>query len=160
MKRVYITFLTFIFLVGLAVYITYYQNPLKFDETLQLAKNQEIFTDAEILNSIPEYISNGLIWEVLDQQRFFAWLGIVALIVTTFVAFLHLLIEKLFFKKFFEQPAIVPAVRRGLWFGLILVGIVLLRLIDGLHWFNVASIVALFICLEFVIVNLFVKKKE
>lgn len=154
MKRVAITFCIFLFLVALGIYISVYQNPFNPSALKQIAENHQIYTDNALLNEIPSYIKNGIVWDLLDQTKFFAWVTIIALTLTSLVSAIHLLIDKLFFRKFFEQPALFPAIRRGLWFGLTLVGIIFLRLIDGLYWYNIASIAFLFLCLEFLIVNI------
>lgn len=160
MKRVLISFLTLLFLLGLAAYVTYYQNPLQKETVMQIAQNQGLYTDAEVLAKIPEYIENGLIWDLLDHQKFFAWLTIVSLIFVNLVTFIHLLIDKLFFCKFFENPKMVPAIRRSFWVGLSLIGFVLLRLINGFYWYNAVSIVLLFVCIEILTINLAPKTKK
>lgn len=160
MKRVSISFFTLLFLIGLVLYVTYYQNPFQKDMVMQLAENQDLYTDAEILSKIPEYIENGLIWQLLDQEKFFAWLTVASLVVVNLITFIHLLIDKLFFCKFFEIPKFIPALRRGLWVGMALAGFVLLRLLDGFYWYNAASIVLLFVCIEILVVNLSPKKKK
>jgi hypothetical protein len=160
MKRIAITFAIFIFLVGTGIYITAYQNPFKLDAIKQLATNQNIYTDNEVVNQIPSYIHNGLVWDILDMPKFFAWVAIISLAVGTFVTFLHLLIDKLFFRRFFENPHLFPAIRRGAWCSLIIVGIIFLRLVDGFYWYNISSIVFLFICLEILISNLLRNRKK
>lgn len=154
MKRVLVSFLILLFLIALGFYVSYSQNPFDIEKVRQLAVNQELYTDAEILAKIPEYINNGLIWEIVDVQIFTGWMVIVGLITLNLITFIHLLIDKLFFRKFFEQPALFPAIRRGAWFGITVIGIIFLRLVDGLYWYNAASIVFLFLCIEILILNL------
>ena len=148
MRRVGIVFLIFLFLLLVGGYITAFQNPFVSSAVLKLAEVNNFYTDNEVVYQIPTLIKNGLIWELIDFRVFYAWLALIAATIGSFIAFLHLLIDKLFFRKFYEQPSLVLAIRRGFFVSLIIVGSIFFRLINGFEWYNIASLTFLFACIE------------
>jgi hypothetical protein len=155
MRRVALVWLMFVFFLGILFYVLVYQNPLISDSVLKIAASKGFTTDNAVINNIPLFINNGLIWDVLDFKKLAALLVALTGSIVCLVSGVHLLIDKLFFRKFFEQPALIPALRRGILVAIVVIMPIFFRLINGLVWYNVASIVVLCICIEILIVNVF-----
>jgi len=69
-----------------------------------------------------------------------------------------MLIDKLFYKKFYEEPLLWPALRRGLLLYFAFAGLVSFRLLGGLNWSNAFLILFLVVVLEILAVNYTDKK--
>jgi len=159
MRRIIVALFLCLLLIGVGIYISVNTSPLNYDSVIKVAQTDNILTNENFINNFNNYINNGFIWDFINVRNFLSWLSVWSLGFVCLFCFFHLLIDKLFFKKFYEEPNIFNAVRRGLFLGLTLVGIVFLRFINGLVWYNVLSIVILFICMEIVFLSIFRKKK-
>jgi hypothetical protein len=160
MRRVIIAlFLSFLF-IGIGLYISSNTSPFNLDIVKQVAQTDNLLTDQAFNLKFGDYLSNGFIWDMLDIRQFNSWVVVWSLGAISLFSFFHLLIDKLFFRKFYEEPSIFDAVRRGLLIVIIFIGAIYLRLIDGLVWYNVASIALLSICLEIFYLNLRRKKSS
>ncbi len=103
-----------IFLLGAGIYTINTINPLNTD------KINALIEERGILKSQKEEFEN-LVQSILSGPNVLTYLSTsfttVMLIISISCGFicggLHLVIDKLFFKKFFEPPLYVPAVRRG-----------------------------------------------
>ena len=160
MRRVGITFLVFIFFLSIGFYITAYQPPFLSSEIMKVAQVNQLYTDNEVLYLLPQYVKNGLIWDLIDYKVFYAWLAVLVGTLASLVSFLHLFIDKLFFRKFYEQPSLLLAIRRGIFVGLFAVGSIYFRLINGWEWYNLASLGLLFIAFEVLVVVFAPEKKK
>jgi len=159
MRRVIIAlFLSFLF-IGIGLYISSNTSPFNLDRVKQVAQTDNLLTDQAFYAKIGDYLSNGFIWDMLDIKQFNSWVVVWSLGAISIFSFFHLLIDKLFFRKFYEEPSIFDAIRRGLLIVIIFIGAIYLRLINGLVWYNVASIALLSVCLEIFYLNLRRKKK-
>lgn len=65
--------------------------------------------------------------DMLDVKNLAIVSAIFVLAVTSIFAFFHLIIDKLFFRRFYEKPRIDLAVRRGGLLGIVLAGLAWLR---------------------------------
>lgn len=160
MRRVFVALFLSLLFVAIGIYITTNTSPFKLDAVMNLAQTDNILTNEVLIKKLPEYVFNGFIWDILDGRQFIAWLTVWSFAGISIFSFFHLLIDKLFFKKFYEQPSIFDAVRRGFLLILIFIGAVFLKLINGFVWYNVASIGLLSICLEIVYLNITKRKKD
>ena len=158
MRRVIIAlFLSFLF-IGIGIYISSNTSPFNLESVKSIAQTDNLLTDQAFSQKFGDYISNGFIWDLLDVKQFNSWVLVWSLGAISLFSFFHLLIDKLFFRKFYEEPSIFDAIRRGFLIVIIFVGAIYLKLINGLVWYNVASIALLSICLEVVYLNLRRKK--
>jgi hypothetical protein len=160
MKRTAIAFLITVFLVIIGLYITYYQNPFILGQVQIAAKRDNILTDEAFLAHLGTYIDDGLIWQLLNIKQLIAWLGIWSGVIIGIIATFHLFFDKLFFRKFYEEPDILLAVRRGAYLALTLLGAIFLRLINGLFWYNITSIALLFLFIEILLLSISKERKE
>ena len=159
MRRVIIAlFLSFLF-IGIGIYISSSTSPFNLDNVKRIAQTDNLLTDQAFFLKFGDYLSNGFIWDMLDIKQFNSWVVVWSLGAISLFSFFHLLVDKLFFRKFYEEPSIFDAVRRGFLIVIIFIGAIYLRLINGLVWYNVASIALLSICLEILYLNLRKKKK-
>jgi hypothetical protein len=154
MKRITVFFFLTLFLVGIGLYISYYQNPFVLSQVITTAQQHNLLTDAQFGASLNDFITNGLVWSLIDTKLVIAWLAVWAGAIISAFTTMHLLIDKLFFRKFYEEPDLFMATRRGTYIALTLVGAVFLKLINGLFWYNLASIILLFICLEILLTSI------
>lgn len=93
---------------------------------------------------------------VIDIQNLIIISGLFVICVAFFFAFLHLLIDKLFFRKFYEKPGVFPAIRRGMLLGIFLAGLAWLRIFN----FDEVHIVLLIFSLILLIEGLFLSFKK
>ena len=158
MRRVIIAlFLSFLF-IGIGLYISSNTSPFNLDSVKQIAQTDNLLNDQAFYLKFGDYLSNGFIWDMLDVRQFNSWVVVWSLGAISLFSFFHLLIDKLFFRKFYEEPSVFDAIRRGFLIVIIFIGAIYLRLINGLVWYNVASIALLSVCLEIFYLNLKRKK--
>jgi hypothetical protein len=158
MRRVIIALFLSILLIGIGIYISVNTSPLNLEKVRMVAQTDNLLTDADFSKNFEYYLSNGFIWDILDMRQFNSWLVVFSLGAISLFSFFHLLVDKLFFRKFYEEPSLFDAIRRGILIVIIFIGAIYLKLINGLVWYNVASIVLLSICLEIVYLSLRRKK--
>jgi hypothetical protein len=158
MRKIIIALFVSVLLISVGIYISVNISPFKNDTVLKVAQTDNILTNEKFIASLTTYINNGYVWDFLNIQNFFSWLAVWSLSFISLFSFFHLLLDKLFFRKFYEDPGVFKALRRGLFLCICLVGTVFLRLINGFVWYNVLSIFILFLCIELVIINLTKKK--
>jgi hypothetical protein len=75
-------------------------------------------------------------------------------VICTLFAFFHLIIDKLFFRKFYEKPKLIPALRRGLLFGLFLVSIPWLKVFGFLFWYTALLCIVLGVLIELLFISI------
>ena len=66
----------------------------------------------------------GELWNYLNSQNMYFLLTSIFMIFSGFIGFFHIVIDKFFFKKFYENPHYVRAIRRSILWGLLPVVIV------------------------------------
>lgn len=76
-----------------------------------------------------------------------------ALVASIFTVF-HLIIDKLFFRKFYEEPKIFVAVRRGILLGILLSGLAWARVFGYWQWHIVAVVTALVLLFELLFISI------
>jgi hypothetical protein len=148
MKKSLISFSLAILFMGILYYLSIYFSP--FDQE-EIQKNIEIYrieSNEEFEEYIYELLDYGLIVTVLDTQNVSLWLFIFGCMVVNIIASLHLFIDKLFYKKFFEDPSLFDAYRRGTLIYLFIVSIIILKFYAGLLWYNVFAITILLIAID------------
>jgi len=115
MKQVFIFLAVGLFFSFLTIFVVNSFSP--FDDH----KVQELISSSEILSNNPEkldeeisfIVAQGLILDYLSTNAYLAFL-LVAAALTSFIASIHLLIDKVFFKSIWESPSLLNAVRRSL----------------------------------------------
>lgn len=92
----------------------------KLDHDLEL---QQITSQSGTRERVEELYTRGVLVEFLYPQGAAAFLIGLALSILSFFAAIHLALDKLFFKRFYEQPSLFPAVRRGVLLALFICGL-------------------------------------
>ncbi|MBL8014570.1 MAG: hypothetical protein JNK26_00055 [Candidatus Doudnabacteria bacterium] len=138
-----------IFLI-LGVYLLRILSPLNAEVLGPLISAQKITTDAEFLALLDELVSKGIIWDYLDLRNVAIIAGIFFVAVSSLFAAAHLTLARVFFLKFYEQPHLIAAIRRGVEFGVFLLSAVVIRLY-GLEIYYWGLVGVLLICLEYLI---------
>lgn len=160
MRNIGLAFLASVLLILLAIYITNTLSPWNQEAVTAAIEQYELADMEQFQEFLHEIFELGLIWDLLDFRNFLSWLFIIGLAFTSSFTAMHMLFDKLFFKKFFEKPRIFPAIRRGTLVYLALIGLVILRLLAGLFWYNALAVIVLLAALEIVLHHFFDSKPQ
>lgn len=148
MKHVLLTLATTIFFVFLFWTTTKSLSPWNLDE-VEKAKQQFSLETAEQFDAfVEDSIDLGLITQLLNLNNIAIWLVLLGAAVVSGFMSVHLFIDKLFYKRFFEPPDLWLALRRGVILYLGLLALIILRLIAALFWYNALSVVLLAFLIE------------
>lgn len=130
MRKVILYLIIGVLLILAAYFLSRELSPLNLEKLEELILAEEIQAgDVEKLNEeINELISRGLIMSYLSENAYVIVLCALGGIFFLFIS-IHLVIDKIFFKNFYENPSTFDAVRRGLFF----VGAIALLLFSKLN---------------------------
>ena len=153
MKKVGLVFgLALIF--GLLVfYIAFRYTPYNADKLMELAGNEGVLNADVFTDNIDSLIEYGLLIPILDQQIFYIEIVLSGLFIVCLVGAIHMLVDKLFYKKFYESPAVWKAIRRGVIVFSVLLGWFFFRVIGGLSFLNFILMLILGIFLELLLIQ-------
>lgn len=128
-------------------------SPFKVDELQALINENQIGeNDYEIFdNKINELIANGQIELYLESSSIIILLSTTALGFALIFFGIHTIVDKLFFKKFFERANFQVGIRRALLFTGIIIAAIILRFYR-VEWNMVILLIPLFIVFELIIV--------
>lgn len=147
MQKYLLPFGLAIALIILTAYLLTILNP--FDEAMvaELISSQSIKSSAEFIELVRELSAKGLIIDYLNIKNIaiIAATGLSAIIFLFFS--IHLVIDKLFVKKFYEQPSLITAGHRAVIFALGIAGVIISKVYAG-SWYYALIWVALMIVLE------------
>ncbi len=79
---------------------------------------------------------------------------------TCFFSFIHQIVDKLFFRKFYEKPRLVRSIRRGFLLGLMLISLAWLRIFGFFEWHIIALNILLMILFEILFRVMFKKSHQ
>lgn len=138
-----ITFLVGVTLSVIALFYIRSHSPFDIDKLQTYAVENEIAEDdnESLLFLIRDLKEEGRITEYLSTSAY-AGFGIVVAALMFFFSCIHLAIDKLFFKEFYENPSVYLAVRRTIFFGLTCFGIIYFIIINA-SFIEVSSILLL-----------------
>lgn len=98
--------------------------------------------------------------KIVDIQNLIIFtISLISSISSIFV-FFHSAIDKLFFRKFYEKPRIMLAVRRGLFLGIHLSGLIWMRIFGFWFWHIVLLYSALILLFETLFLSIDMKRKQ
>lgn len=128
-RKIVIFIILGLFLMGIAYYFLINLSPFDQQKINELISEKNIQEGEyeELVNELQILVGEGRIIEYLNVNAVAASLIILIAIFFFFIA-VHLFLDKLFFKKFFENPSLALAIRRGLLFVLGIGLIIYLRL--------------------------------
>lgn len=159
MKHIFILSILGAFLLLIGVYIINNVNPLSQERVLEYAKSEGYLTDNQIINNIDVMIDKGMIFRMIEPKNLFVFFLVFSSSFICFFAAIHISIDKLFFKKFYESPNIIAAYRRGAFICIAVIGIFFLKLISSLYWYNAFAIILLCFFIEVFITGISKEKK-
>jgi len=84
----------------------------------------------------------------LDIQNLIIVSSMLIICIALIFAFFHLIIDKLFFRRFYEPPKVFIAIRRGTILGMVLVGLAWLKIFEFWEWHIIVLIPLLGILFE------------
>ncbi len=98
-------------------FLSYTSSPFKEDVINDVIIKNQITEDTVNLleDYIQDQITKGLIFDIVSRNFYLVW-GLIGVGVVFIIAGVHMFIDKLFFKKFYEPPYIIPAFRRAILF--------------------------------------------
>jgi MFS family permease len=85
---------------------------------------------------------------VLDIKNMIIVSVLFAICIALLFSFFHLIIDKLFFRKYYEKPKLLLALRRGLLLGFMLAGFTWLRVFDFWQWHLILLVFLLIVLFE------------
>lgn len=154
MRKSWILFVLSIFLVLVGLYLLQQLNPFNQDALLKLVQSQKVTTDVELNLMVQDLQSKGLILDYLNWNNLTVLITVFSLAMFFMFVFLHLWIDKIFFKKFFLQPRLSWAIRRGLIFVFTIITLLFLKLY-ATEWYLYVLVVTLSVVLEILLYKVF-----
>ena len=118
MRTIFITLIISLCFFGVFSYLL--DNLPLFGEE-ELNKVEEMYgvvTQEEFDSLFLTFKESGLVLELVNKNNFYAMVISFFLFVSTTITAIHLFVDKLFFKRFYEQPSMKLAIRRSLIFSL------------------------------------------
>lgn len=137
----------------IANYVWHTQSPILKDKLMQDFEVEEIVTNEQAVYFVQDNVDLGTIYDYLNLKNLTVLILFVSLSVGSAVLFIHTLIDKLFFKKYYEEANLKVALRRALLLIIFLIFIVVLRIIAGLTWFTFVPTVILLLLIEYFFVT-------
>lgn len=126
-----------------------YLSPWNFSEVDHAISRYGMESGSEFIEFVEDSIQLGTIWKLLDIRNVIIMLLIFGGGQVLTFAGIHMLIDKIFFKKFYEQPNHFAALRRGALIFIIICTLVFLKSIGGLIWYNIFAVVLLAVLIEY-----------
>lgn len=154
MRKSLISLLIAIFFSVLLVFVSYSYSPFEDSGIQNIIQRYGITEATEFREVISRSVDLGVVWELLNFRVVIAWSVALAGLVISFVVFLHLTIDKLFFKQFFEQPSLSVALRRGVLVFIIIYMLLSLHILGALAWYTAFTTVLLFVIFEIGVIYL------
>lgn len=128
-------------------------SPWNLEEINQAITKYSIQTNADFERFLLQAQELGLIWNLLNYRNLLLLLLLAAGSIVGGVVSVHMFVEKLFFNKFYEEPSILLAVRRGLLVFFALLAMLLLKFIGGLFWYNAVAVIVIAVLSEYVFIS-------
>lgn len=149
MRRVFIFFMLSIVFFGLFSFMI---SNLEFMDVTKLDSFQDEFhiQNQEDFDIVFEQIKDkGLALNYINLNNFFALIIILICLCFSTLCAIHLVVDKMFFKTFYQQPDLLPALRRGFLLSFGFCSIILLRVLAVLNIWLVISILIIIVLVEY-----------
>lgn len=129
-RKVIIFYIIALFGIFLAYYLITRYSPFDLNKIQQIIEQKQIDdTKPELLNmEIEKLKSEGLLLGYLSSMSYAAFVLLLVGISCSIIA-THLAVDKLFFKKFYENPSLSNAIRRGVIIALVVGGIIAMNVL-------------------------------
>lgn len=117
-------------------------------ETQRDLDNLDFVTQEETVETVVDLYRRGLLFNYLRVPALTSVLSGIFLTILGAVGFLHLIIDKLFYKKFYEKPNLLLAIRRSALWGALLPLLVLLGVLNYLTLALAVTVILIFALFE------------
>jgi hypothetical protein len=157
MKKVAIFFFIGLFMALISKYILENFSPIDFHALQDLIVTQKIKPGnwESLDNQISILIRNGQILKYISNNVYIAAVTILSSIFSFFMV-LHLTIDKIFFKNYYEQASLFDAIRRGLVLDLV-IGLVIYLKLYGIDLGTIVLVPIFFLIIE-ILFSLYIKR--
>lgn len=110
----------------------------------------DIKTNEDFRDFIQESEEAGIIFDYLNLRNVIIvhLIGLIAAISS--LALVHMIVDKLFFKKFFEEPNVYTAVRRASWIPILIFIFNIIRIVGGLNVYYLVFVLIIGIIFAFI----------
>lgn len=105
-------------------------------ERIVIQEEIEIGDEGILYNVIEELIASGR-WPIIVNSNIYTVLTIIFISLSCFFIAVHISVDKLFFKKFYETPNYHQAIRRGIIITLFTLSVITWRLLS-LSWISIS----------------------
>lgn len=122
MRKLLISLVLAVFLIVISVYLLRTLNPFDTEATREIISAEKIRTVTDFSFLVQELMSKGLIWDYINLRNFLLVTGSISAAYISLFTFIHLILDKLFFRKFYQQASLSMALRRGVLSALAIVG--------------------------------------
>jgi hypothetical protein len=150
MRKYLILFALCIFFFVISYYLVTTLNPFNEEQIAQLVRSENIQVSEEFQQVVTELVDKGLIMEFLNMRNVFLLGTTISLAILAGFMFIHTVLDKLFFRKFYEQPSMILALRRGSLVCLGLISLFVYRLFAA-EWYLAVLTLSLLVIVEVVI---------
>lgn len=151
MKHVGVAFAIAGFFVALFFYVSTLISPWDQESLDLIVESYDLSTQTELIDHIEELRDDGLLWRVFDTGNFYIWILLLGTAFVSCFSAVHMFVDKLFIKKFFEKANIPVAIRRGVLLYLLFIGSLGLRFLSGLTWYNFLALVMILFAIEYLL---------
>lgn len=151
MKKIIITVFISMFLCGLFIYLVNNLAVFDQDEIDYFREKYNLLTSEEFEKFFMDLKNAGLLFQIVKTKNFVSITIVAFMLLVTSFSVIHMFIDKLFFKRFYEDPNILKAFRRGIFFAAFIIIILLLKIFSVLDPLVFVGILILIVGLEFVI---------
>lgn len=149
MKYTVIFLILTIFFSQVTLFLFQNQSPWNKDKLNADLEDRQIETNEQTIEYIRENLELGIVLDYVNLQNLVTLFIFLVTTIACMFACAHTFIDKLFFKKFYQEPDWRPALRRGIVVSLCIISLVTLRLIAGLTYFIAIPLIALFVIIEY-----------
>jgi hypothetical protein len=126
------------------------QQLLNWAQWEPVLQERKVETQDQAVKLAVDYYRRGLLPEYLNQRAVLAFMVGLGMLLTGLFATLHIAADKLFWKKFYEQPNIVLALKRGAIFAAVPVILFYLGVWNLLDWMMLGLVIVAAIFLELI----------
>jgi len=153
MKNALISFVLAIFFVFVLFYLIDNTSPWNIEVVNANLEKYNVTSAEEFDVFVSDMLNLGLIWSLLDISNLVLLAS--ALFGSIFFGFssIHLFVDKLFFKKFYQQANLFLAFRRAFLITSAILFIFWLKLIGALLWYNVVAVITVALSLEYFFIS-------
>lgn len=159
MRKYLILTALIIFWSGMSLVFVSSLNPLDTGQIDLLIQSEDIDSKAELSDNIQELVDDGLILEYINVRNVLLVFIAVIQVILFSTALIHMVIERLLVRKFYEGVSLLTALRRGSLIATIFGGLFWLKLI-ATEWYVQVAYALFLLILELIITIMMMRWKK